>query len=141
MIIIHKKLGRLYFIQAFAVPTVWLGMYIPGIDVLLAIVYILIIFAEGKSSMDSLGSSRVFVLALLWQMPGFLLAALFLLTQSLYFVVMLELWATPLIPFISLLPKFLALSGIAYYQVFFAALLVMIFFFVIPFMLYKWGNK
>jgi hypothetical protein len=116
-------------------------MYIPGLDILLAIVYLLIIFVEGKTCIDLFGFSRTLALALLWQIPGFLFVVLYASTQFLYFVVALELWATPLIPFISLFPEFFAHSGIAYYHGFFASLLVMIFIFMFPLMFNKWKHK
>jgi len=139
---IRKQLGRLYFLHIFAILAVWLSMYIPGLDFLFAIIYILLIIVEGKESVVSLGASQTLIAALLWQLPGLVLAALVMQSLSYNAIFLLEIWVTPLIPVISLAPAlFTHAYSITYYQGYYGALLAIILLYLFPLITKIWKHK
>ena len=117
---------RIYFLHLFAILAVWLGMYFPGLDIILAILYIIFLWNEGQHSLRLLNNPKKTILvAGIWQFPGMILA-LSVLTGldtladfAYYFVFMLELWLTPVLPLISIIPTFTILDNPFYYYCFF----------------------
>jgi hypothetical protein len=102
---------RIYFLHTFAILAVWLGMYFPGLDIMLSILYLILLREEGKHGAQLLcDNKKQGLVALLWQLPGFFLGTSVLLEFdrltdfAYYFIFMLELWETPILPLLSLLP-------------------------------------
>jgi hypothetical protein len=89
-----------------AVPAVWLASYFNGLYVFLSILFAACIIIEAILNK----SERMFsclATVLLWQLPGILLG-IFIITGLTfhipggeYYIFVLELWYTPLIPLIS----------------------------------------
>ncbi len=130
---------RGYVINISAIAAVSLAMYFPGLDIVLALVYLYVVLQEGKYSQVILGSrSRRGLVAVIWQLPGFLLAASILcsldaITQfGYYFIFMLELWDTPVLPLISLLPAWTVYDRPVYYYLLFAIVPVLSFYYYSP---------
>ncbi len=101
-------------------------MYWPGLDIVLAILYLILLYEEGKHSAQFFdGHWRQGLVAVLWQLPGLGLGASVLLGWDLltefayYFIFMLELWVTPILPLVSLLPVWTILERPIYYYFFF----------------------
>lgn len=100
-------------------------MYFPGLDIMLALVYIYLVWKEGSYGRQRLSRAEVAILAVLWQLPGYFLAGSILLPLasasqfSYYFIFMLELWDTPLLPLISMLPAWTLLDRPLYYYLMF----------------------
>lgn len=103
-----NKICRLYIIQLWAVLAVWLASYFNGLEIFLSILFAVCIIIE--SIMNN--SERMFsclATVLLWQLPGILLGIIiitgltFHLPGGEYYIFVLELWYTPLIPLISLI--------------------------------------
>lgn len=94
-------------------------MYFPGLDIILAPLYVLIIWWEAKHSQLSLIQQSL--VGFLWQMPALFLslAVLFGLEQandfSYYIIFILQLWHTPVLPFSTLLPVWVLLDKPLYY--------------------------
>jgi hypothetical protein len=102
---------RLYALHLGGILAVWLGMYFPGVDIGLALLYLFVINWEGRYAATGLkGPFKQVAVAILWQMPGFVLAGSVLLGLdqltdfAYYFIFILELWVTPLLPLVSLIP-------------------------------------
>ena len=94
-------------------------MYFSGLDIILALLYLLIIWWEAKQSQLSL--IQQILVGFLWQMPAFFLSLgiLFGLDQSTdlsyYSIFILQLWHTPMLPFSTLLPVLVLLNKPLYY--------------------------
>jgi len=107
---------------------VWLGMYYPGMDIGLALVYLIALYWEGNYAAANLKRPFQVVVALLWQLPGLVLSGSVLLGWdqlfdfAYYFIFILELWVTPLLPLVSLLP----LSKIAGYPLYYYFLFILV---------------
>jgi len=109
-----------------AILAVWLGMYFPGLDLVLGVLYIIFVWKEGQHSSLLLNNPKIIIfVAVIWQAPGTILA-LSVLTGldtlvdfAYYFVFMLELWLTPVLPLISVIPTFTILDKPFYYYCFF----------------------
>ena len=102
-----KIVGRLYFIHIFAWLAIWLATYYPGLDVVLAFAYLLIIFLQIRSLGDESGG-RAAAVFLAWQAPGIVFSVLILLPWSFwglkeYAFFLLMFWYTPVVPLLSLL--------------------------------------
>lgn len=102
-----------------AILAVWLGMYYPGLDILLAGLFLWVIWKEaGEKSFSLLQQSLV---AITWQLPALFLSLSVLLGLdkntdfSYYFIFMLQLWHTPLLPLTTVLPDLLQLDRPFYY--------------------------
>jgi hypothetical protein len=100
-------------------------MYFPGLDIILALIYIYLVWKEGSHCQRRLSQVEMAAVAVLWQLPGYVLAASILLPMesasqfSYYFIFMLELWDTPLLPLISMLPTWTLLGRPLYYYLMF----------------------
>jgi len=117
---------RIYFLHLTAILAVWLGMYFPGLDIILAILYLVFLWQEGRYSLRLLNNpEKVILVAGIWQTPGLILAVSVLtgldtLAEfAYYFVFMLELWLTPVLPLISAIPTFTIFDKPFYYYCFF----------------------
>lgn len=94
-------------------------MYYPGLDILLAGLFLWVIWKEaGEKSFSLLQQSLV---AITWQLPALFLSLSVLLGLdkntdfSYYFIFMLQLWHTPLLPLTTVLPDLLQLDRPFYY--------------------------
>jgi len=109
---------RLYFIHIFAFFAVGLSMYYPPWDIVLAILYLTIIGREACSLRNLTTKTKVSII-LTWQGPAVLLLILilsgitFLDIKNYSFFIML-FWYTPLLPFLSVLPR-LVINGLPLY--------------------------
>lgn len=117
-------------------------MYFPGFDVVLAALYLWLIWAEARQAAAEMGSLvKQAVIAVAWQLPGllmgfFLLTGLDRLTEfAYYFVFMLELWQTPVLPWLSLLPSWFIGGWPVYYIMIFVLVVLLIFIYLLPAML------
>ncbi len=123
---ILKSLGRVYILHISAILAIWLAMYYPGLDIILSIIYLFLLWEEGKHTHRMLRNPKQQALiASLWQLPGFILGASVILgiervtDLAYYFVFMLELWVTPILPLVSLLPHWIILERPIYYYLLF----------------------
>lgn len=112
-------------------------MYYPGLDVVLALLYLVIILREAYYCKFSFIQQSL--IGIVWQLPaGFLsLPVLFGLDQSTnfsyYFIFMLQLWHTPVLPLFTLLPDFIQLDKpFYYYELFLMAPLLWVIY-ILPF--------
>lgn len=96
-----------------------LASYYPGLDIVLAILYIIILTVEGLTANFNSFKTRI-AAAISLQMPGLILA-IFILAKitrwdlSSYSLFILQYWYIPLIPLISLL-SFVTEAGIPLYH-------------------------
>lgn len=123
-------------------------MYFPGLDIVLALVYLYIVWKEGRYSRLVLSSrARRAMVAIVWQLPGFLLAGSILCSLDAvaqfgyYFIFMLELWDTPLLPLVSLIPSWTIYDQPVYYYLLFTVAPLMSFLYYSPFLLPKKSTK
>lgn len=128
---------RIYLLHIFAVLAVWLGMYFPGLDLGLSILYLIILREEGKHSAKLLNNWKQGLVAVIWQLPGIFLGTSVVmgwdrLTDfAYYFIFILELWLTPILPLVSLLPVWTILDRPIYYYCFFVTVpLLALFYYV-----------
>ena len=100
--------GRLGLIQIAAMIAVWLGTYYPGLDILLGLVYVGVIFWEllGLWRSDDWSSGTLLVLLVIWQLP--LVASALMLNagyydgSSIYYWAFLQqIWLTPFLPLLA----------------------------------------
>jgi hypothetical protein len=116
---ILKAIARLYFIHIFAFLAVGLSIYYPPWDIVLAVLYLLIIGVEAYS-LRNLSIGRQLAITLAWQGPGILLflgiiSGLKVWDLSNYAFFIMQFWYTPLLPFLSLLPRFIWRGSPLYY--------------------------
>lgn len=122
---IFSLLLRGYILHISAIIAIGLAMYFPGLDIILALVYLYLVWKEGSYCRLRLSRAGIAAVAVLWQLPGYFLAGSILLPLgfasqfSYYFIFMLELWDTPLLPLISLLPTWTLLDRPLYYYLMF----------------------
>jgi len=133
---------RIYVLHLSAILAIWLGTYYPGVDIALSILYLLLLWAEGQHSWQILHSRwKQALIAAFWQLPGFLLAGTILsgldrLTEfAYYFVFILEIWHTPVLPLISLLPVGTIWGIPIYYGLSFIMVPVLAFYYCMPAMM------
>lgn len=133
---------RIYIIQVTAILAVWLAMYFPGLDVVLAALYLWLVWAEARQAAAKMGSLvKQTVIAAAWQLPGIvmgfsLLTGLDRLTEfAYYFVFMLELWQTPVLPWLSLLPLWTLNGWPVYYIMIFVLVAVLLGIYMLPAMI------
>lgn len=136
---IFKSVSRLYFLHISAILAVWLAMYFPGLDIILAMLYLLLLWGEGKYTYRTLRSrQRQALIASIWQLPGLILAASVILGLdrltdfAYYFVFILELWFTPVLPLISVLPTWTILERPVYYYALFVMVPIMAIYYYLP---------
>jgi hypothetical protein len=102
-----KKIGRLYLIQIWALLAIWLASYFDGLEVLLSILFVACIIGESIINQTATLASYLHTV-LPWQLPGILLSIIIVTGLTLhlpggeYYIFVLELWYTPLIPLISI---------------------------------------
>ncbi|MEQ8201463.1 MAG: hypothetical protein ABRQ24_08605 [Syntrophomonadaceae bacterium] len=108
-----------------SIIAIGLAMYFPGLDIVLALVYVYLVWKEGEYCRRRCSRTGMAVVAILWQLPGYLLASSILLSVesisqfAYYFIFILELWDTPLLPLLSLLPAWTLLDRPLYYYLLF----------------------
>lgn len=102
-----------------AILAVWLGMYYPGLDIVLALLYLVIIWWEASyKNMSLIGQCLV---GFVWQLPALFLSLSIIMGLdqatdfSYYYVFMLQLWHTPILPLTTLLPDLIRLDKPLYY--------------------------
>lgn len=94
-------------------------MYYPGLDIALSLLYLLIILGEASYKRFSFLQQNL--IGIVWQLPALFLSLTVLLGLdratdfSYYFIFMLQLWHTPVLPLITLLPDFIHLDKPFYY--------------------------
>ncbi len=131
-------LARGYILHISAIIAISLAMYFPGLDIILALVYLYLVWKEGSYCRERLRRAEVAALAVLWQLPGYVLAVSILLPLesasqfSYYFIFMLELWDTPLLPLISMLPTWTLLDRPLYYYLMFFLVPALSFYYYTP---------
>lgn len=136
---IFKAVFRIYALHLCAILAIWLGMYYPGVDIILAAIYLILLWKEGQYSWQLQHSPlRLALVAILWQLPGFILAGSILsglggqTEFAYYFVFILELWQTPVLPLISLLPVWTVHDMPVYYALLFVMVPVLALYYCMP---------
>lgn len=105
-----RAVGRLYLLQIIAIISIALSMYVPGLDLCLALFYLLAVWWEGRL-MSNLPIPKQIGTGLIWQIPSLVLAFCIALVSpyhrgiSDYAVFVFQLWQTPLVPFLSFIPS------------------------------------
>lgn len=95
---------RLLFIHLAAILAVGLSIYYPGLDILMALLYLVVVAAEAFRFSQYSAREQIMV-ALLWQAPAWFLTVVNLLQVTdiaSYSIFILQLWYTPLIGLLSL---------------------------------------
>jgi hypothetical protein len=100
------NLSRLYFIHITAIAAGILSTYFPGMDILVALLYLLLIGFEARRAYQ-LPRWKQSLTALIWQAPGILWALILITSFNLmgvyeYAIFLLQFWFTPLLGVISL---------------------------------------
>jgi len=109
---IIKASLRLYLIHCSAILAIGLAMYFPGLDLLLAFLYLGILWKEARYNNANLSPLGQTIVGFLWQLPGIVLIFTICLAWNLsdgfsyYAIFILELWQTPILPIISLIPVY-----------------------------------
>lgn len=94
-------------------------MYYPGLDIGLALLFLWVIWQEAGEQKFSLWQQSL--IAIIWQLPALFLSSSVLLGLdkatdfSYYFIFMLQLWHTPLLPLTTVLPDLLQMDRPFYY--------------------------
>ena len=107
---IAKAVLRIYCIHCTAILAICLSMYFSGLDLPLALIYLVLIWQEARRSRSFCSPIQQGIVGFLWQLPGIFLSLSILLGLdratdfSYYFIFILQLWHTPVLPIISLLP-------------------------------------
>jgi len=114
-------------------------MYFPGLDIVLSVLYLILLWEEGKSSSRMLlNHKKQALVAMLWQLPGFILSVSVILGLdqltdfAYYFIFILELWQTPILPLISIIPVWTILDKPLYYYLLFMMVPVMAVYYYLP---------
>lgn len=114
-------------------------MYFPGLDIILSILYLILLREEGKHSAQVLlDHKKQALVAGIWQLPGFILGASVLLGLdrltdfAYYFVFILELWQTPILPLVSLIPAWTIIDKPIYYYYLFLMVPVLAILYYLP---------
>lgn len=105
-----KAVARLYLLQLSAFLAVWFSTYFPGLDFLLALVYLIILGLEA-SRLKGFACSQILLITVIWQGPAAILSIMavvnfyfFSLSDNAIFL--LEFWSTPLLPLLTPLGYF-----------------------------------
>ncbi len=129
---------RLYLIHCTAIIAIALSMYIPGLDLFLSIFYMGLIWQEGSYFNSKYTPLSQGFIGFLWQAPGIFLALAVSLGWNLstdisyYYIFILELWGTPVLPLISLLPAWVLNGKPLYYYLLSAMVPVLIIVYLLP---------
>lgn len=114
MIIIIRRVIRLYLIQIFACIAIALAIYFPGLDLALAFLFCLVVGAEAVMFK---GDSRksCLITILIWQAPGLVLSLMSISPAGMwgeanYGFFVLQFWYTPIVPLLSCLSGY-AIQG------------------------------
>jgi hypothetical protein len=104
---IVRAAGRLYLIQIFAFSAVSLSTFFPGLDLLLALLYIIVLIAEGRLHPEMTIAQKSSVV-FLWQGPAlfmsiYVLAEFTFANLDDYAIFAMQFWTAPLLPWWSLL--------------------------------------
>ena len=96
---------RLYLLHLFASIAVWLATYYPGLDLLLSLLYLYLLYREGR--VRPLATTTQWLVGFIWQAPALVFAMLstglfHLSSIAGYGIFLLSFWATPLLPLFSL---------------------------------------
>jgi len=136
---ILRALFRIYLLHITAFLAIWMGMYFPGLDIVLSVLYLILLWEEGKSSSRMLlNHKKQALVAMLWQLPGFILSVSVILGLdqltdfAYYFIFILELWQTPILPLISIIPVWTILDKPLYYYLLFMMVPVMAVYYYLP---------
>lgn len=100
---------RLLWIHIFAFTAICLGSFIPGLDFMISALYLVVVAAEAGAGVYRSFWGRL-MMSIFWQAPGYLLGMILLFKWQIAgiyenAIFMLEFWATPIVPWLSLLPK------------------------------------
>ncbi|KUG03057.1 hypothetical protein ASZ90_019600 [hydrocarbon metagenome] len=98
--------GRLYFIHLSAFAAGILSIYFPGMDILVALIYLLVIALEARRAYE-LPLIQKIATGFIWQAPGLFFALLLVSSYDFmglyeYAIFMLQFWFTPLLGLLSL---------------------------------------
>lgn len=121
-------------------------MYFSGLDLLLAFLYLCLIWREASYSGTRFQPLQQGIISTLWQLPGIVLAAVVLLGLgqaadfSYYSIFILQLWHTPVLPLISLFPLSSVGDKPLYYYILFLLVPLLWIFYWLP-ALFKKGKK
>ncbi len=112
---------RLFLIHILGCIAVALGMYYPGVDLALSLLYMGIIIREVISSQIDLPRRRTLAVTI-WQSPALILSFASIATirgwgQANYAFFMLEFFYTPFLPLLSLLARISVANMPLYYYV------------------------
>jgi len=136
---ILKLLGRVYILHISAILAIWLAMYYSGLDIILSIIYLFLLWEEGKYTHRMLRNpKKQALIASLWQLPGFVLGTSVIIgidrvtDLAYYFVFMLELWVTPILPLVSLLPHWTIMERPIYYYLLFVMVPLLAVYYYVP---------
>lgn len=126
---IFKRVIRLYSIQLFAGIAVALAIYFPGLDLVLALLFCLVIGAEALMYKGNSWRS-ILVTVLAWQLPGLLLSLQSIAPAGMwgeanYGFFVLQFWYTPLVPLLSCLAGYVIQGKPIYYYVLLGAPLLL----------------
>lgn len=116
---ISKKVLRLYFIQVSAFLAASLSMYIPGMDLLCCLFFLIIVCMETRLN-TALSTWQILLIAILWQGPAILLALYTLLGLQIwslndYAIFLLQFWGAPMLSLWSLFQISIPLEYPLYY--------------------------
>ncbi len=97
---------RLYFIHISAFAAGVLSIYFPGLDIVVALIYLLVIALEACRAYE-LSLKKKIAIALIWQAPALFWAGIHISTFNFielyeYAIFILEFWYTPLVGLLSL---------------------------------------
>jgi len=114
-------------------------MYYPGLDIILSMLYLVLLWEEGKYTYKMVRNpKKQALIAGIWQLPGFMLGlsvvlGLDRLTDfAYYFVFILELWVTPILPLVSLLPTWTIMERPIYYYLLFIMVPLLAVYYCLP---------
>ena len=100
-----KAVTRLYLLQTSAFLAVWFSTYFPGLDLLLAVVYLIIVSVEANR-LKGFTRSQILLITVIWQGPAAILSILVM--GNFYFyalsdnaLFLLEFWSTPILPLLT----------------------------------------
>ena len=110
---------RLYFIHITAIAAGILSSYFPGMDIIVAFLYLLIIGIEAQRAYKLAWRKRI-AAALFWQAPGLFLAFILITAYDFmgvyeYAIFMMQFWLTPLLGLISMAGIYFYLDKPIYY--------------------------
>lgn len=113
------NLLRLFFIHITAIAAGVLSSYFPGMDIIVALLYLLIIGMEARRACDLPWWKRS-ITALIWQAPGLFFAVVLITSFNVmgvyeYAIFIIQFWFTPLLGLVSLAGLYFYLDKPIYY--------------------------